>query len=77
VRLVKWNVNGCSATAAGKDGSPPFEIAGAVEAFGDEPATDFGCILGSYSLPGPDLAAIPRERWEAVTDEDSPRAAPE
>jgi hypothetical protein len=39
-------------TAAGKDRSPHFEIAGAVEAFGDESATDFGCILGSYSLPG-------------------------
>lgn len=64
-------------TAAGKDRSPHFEIAGAVEAFGDESATDFGCILGSYSLPGPDLAAIRSERWKAVTGEDSLRAAPE
>lgn len=48
-----------------------------VEAFGYELATDFGCVLGDYSLPGPDLAAIRSERWKAVKDEDYLRGSPE
>jgi len=48
-----------------------------VEASGYELATDFGCILGDYSLPGPDLAAIRSKRWKAVEDEDYLRGSPE
>jgi len=48
-----------------------------VETSGYELATDFGCILGGYSLPGPDLAAIRSERWKAVEDEDYLRGSPE
>jgi Uma2 family endonuclease len=46
-----------------------------LQALGYQIATDFGCRLGERSLPGPDLAAIQKERWESVGDEyliDSP-----
>jgi len=32
-----------------------------LEDAGYELATDFGCILGEHSLPGPDLAAVSRK----------------
>ena len=41
-----------------------------LEARGYELATDFGCVLGEYSLPGPDLAAIAKQRWNNLEDDD-------
>jgi Uma2 family endonuclease len=40
-----------------------------LEELGYQVAINFGCRLGAHSLPGPDLAAIRTERWEAVGDE--------
>lgn len=40
-----------------------------LEALGYQLATDFGCRLGHRSLPGPDLAAVKLERWQAVGEE--------
>lgn len=48
-----------------------------VEASGYELGTDFGCILGDYSLPGPDLAAIRSKRWKALKHEEYLRDSPE
>ena len=48
-----------------------------LESRGYELATDFGCILGEHSLPGPDLAAIRRERWNSLADDEYLRGSPE
>jgi Uma2 family endonuclease len=48
-----------------------------LEIRGYQLAADFGCILGEYSLPGPDLAAISDERWNNLEDEDYLHGSPE
>ncbi len=42
-----------------------------------ELATDFGCILGEYSLSGPDLAAIGRQRWNSLEQDEYLQGSPE
>ncbi|HTU46212.1 MAG TPA: Uma2 family endonuclease [Bryobacteraceae bacterium] len=54
-----------------------FEILKPLEALGYARATDFGCILGKHSLPGPDLAAIRAERWRSVGEDDYLVGSPE
>jgi Uma2 family endonuclease len=48
-----------------------------LEKFGYHIATDFGCILGEHSLPGPDLALIRTERWRAVAEDEYLIGSPE
>lgn len=48
-----------------------------LEMRGYQLAADFGCILGGYSLPGPDLAAINNERWNNLEDDEYLRGSPE
>ncbi len=48
-----------------------------LECCGYELAADFGCILGEYSLPGPDLAAISVQRWNALDPDDYLHGSPE
>src|ERR1700685_3278567 len=43
-----------------------FDLLKPLQALGYARATDFGCILGEHSLPGPDLAVIRAERWKNV-----------
>jgi Uma2 family endonuclease len=44
---------------------------------GYELATDFGCVLGANSLPGPDLAAILKTRWESLHADEYLNGSPE
>jgi Uma2 family endonuclease len=48
-----------------------------LEPRGYQLAADFGCILGEYSLPGPDLAAIGDERWNNVQQDEYLQGSPE
>jgi Uma2 family endonuclease len=48
-----------------------------LEVRGYQLAADFGCILGEYSLPGPDLAAIGDERWNNLEDDEYLHGSPE
>lgn len=49
----------------------------ALEATGYQLASDFGCRLGADSLPGPDLAAIRTERWDAIGEDEYLVGSPE
>ena len=49
----------------------------ALESRGYELRTDFGCILGEHSLPGPDLALIRAERWRAIGEDEYLMGSPE
>src|SRR3954466_8707025 len=48
-----------------------------LEVRGYQLAADFGCILGEYSLAGPDLAAIGDERWNNLEDDEYLHGSPE
>src|SRR5882757_9437803 len=48
-----------------------------LEDCGYELATDFGCILGEYSLPGPDLAAVSKARWNSLKPDEYLTGSPE
>ena len=48
-----------------------------LETLGYEIRGDFGCRLGKYSLPGPDLAATRSERWNNIAEEDYLVGSPE
>jgi Uma2 family endonuclease len=48
-----------------------------LEETGYELATDFGCILGEHSLPGPDLAAVSRKRWQGLPADEYLTGSPE
>ena len=54
-----------------------FDMLKALQAGGYARATDFGCILGEHSLPGPDLAVIRTERWRRVGEDDYLVGSPE
>jgi Uma2 family endonuclease len=48
-----------------------------LEDAGYELATDFGCILGEHSLPGPDLAAVSRSLWQDLSADEYLTGSPE
>ena len=48
-----------------------------LESRGYELGKDFGCILGEYSLPGPDFAAIASQRWNNLGQDEYLQGAPE
>jgi Uma2 family endonuclease len=48
-----------------------------LESLGYELGTDFGCVLGEYSLPGPDLAAVGNQRWNSLAEDDYLQGSPE
>src|ERR1700761_6003742 len=48
-----------------------------LEGRGYELRTDFGCILGEHSLPGPDLALIRAERWNSIGKDEYLIGSPE
>jgi Uma2 family endonuclease len=54
-----------------------FDLLKPLTALGFARAADFGCRLGEYSLPGPDLAAIRSERWNSVAEDDYLVGSPE
>ena len=48
-----------------------------LEKLGYELGTDFGCVLGANSLPGPDLAAVSSARWESLHPDEYLNGSPE
>lgn len=54
-----------------------FELLQPLRSLGHARAMEFGCILGSHSLPGPDLAAIRAERWTNVGEDEYLSGSPE
>ncbi|HEX3681919.1 MAG TPA: Uma2 family endonuclease [Bryobacteraceae bacterium] len=54
-----------------------FDMLKALQAQGYARATDFGCVLGEHSLPGPDLAVIRTDRWRSVGEDDYLIGSPE